>query len=140
MGSTFGFGVTGGKIGFAAGGAYGAWTTKGKVSQIPKGGFIRAIKFSGRGGLMAGICVPTIIAGLTTGLFFAGIIALNTALAVSTFGLSLIVPLIIFGVYAGYQYACLTGKDVEAEKPDSVFESLSRYEAPNLDLVEVFVA
>lgn len=131
------FGIMGMKIGAAIGGFYGAMVTDGKVSQIPAGGFLRAFKFSGVGALI-GAVVPVVLAAVTIGLALAGLISMTAGIAVSTGGLGLIIPLILFGAYAGFQIAGLTGQDV-VEKTDPVIDELSTYEPFSLEKAGVYL-
>lgn len=131
------FGIAGMKIGAALGSFYGAVVTDGKVSQVPAGGFARAMKFSTVGALI-GAVVPVVFAAVVVGLALAGLIGMTAGIAVASGGLALIIPLILFGVYAGFQIAGLTGKDVE-ENVDPVMDELSTYEAINLEKAGVYL-
>lgn len=133
IGSTFGLTVQGMQIGGMIGSAYGAYTTDGRVNQLPPGGMIRAVTFSAKGALVGSV-VPIVLGAVTLGLALGGVIALGTALSVASMGLSLIIPCLLFGAWAGYQIAGLTAKE-EATTPDSVIEGLA-YEAPSLEFAE----
>lgn len=132
------FGITGMKIGAAVGSFYGAMVTDGKVSQVPAGGFERAFKFSGVGALV-GAAVPIVVVAITAGLALAGLISATVGIGVASGGLAVIIPLILFGAYAGFQIAGLTGKDI-VEKKDPVIDDLSTsYEPFSLEKAGVYL-
>lgn len=122
---------TGVQVGGVIGGAYGMSITDRTVNQIPAGGLVRAMKFSSAGALV-GAVTPLMIGIFTMGLAFGGLIAMGTALSIFSFGLGLIIPLIIFGVYAGFQIAGMTGVDIEENEEDLPLRMLEQYEPEEL--------
>lgn len=118
---------TGMQIGAAIGGAYGLSVTDRTVNQLPPGGLARAMKFSAFGA-MVGAATPVVIGFFTMGLAIGGLLAVGTALSIFSFGLGLIIPLIILGAYAGFKIAESTGTDVEGIVEDIPMSMLEKYE------------
>lgn len=111
------------------GGAFGAYITQGRVSQIPPGGFIRAIKFGAIGALVGAVCAGVLIFG-GPALWAAGVVGLGTAIGLIMVGAGF-APLVILGAVIGYEIAGLTGKDQPKEIKDPLAELL--YEEPSLE-------
>lgn len=118
----FGSSIPGIQIGGTIGGLFGLCTTDGTVSQIPKGGFIRAFKF-GAYGALAGAVVAVALVALGPIGWAVGAISFGTAMIVFSVGSSFL-PLIILGAVAGYEIAGLTGKDVETKAKKDTVEDL----------------
>lgn len=130
------FGTTGLKIGAVLGSFYGLMVTDGKINQVPAGGWIRALKFSGVGALL-GAVVPVVFAAVVVGVGLAGLISGGIAIGVALGGLALIIPLLLLGAYAGFELAGLTGKD-EEDKTDPVMDELAKYEPISLEQAGVY--
>lgn len=130
-------GLFGMKIGGLIGSAYGAFVTDGRVNQIPPGGMIRAMKFTGIGALV-GSLVPLVIGIFVGGLFIAGLVAAGTALTVASMGLGLLIPCLFLGAFMGYQIAGWTGKDEELLVDDPIMANL-KYEVPAWEFADAFV-
>lgn len=140
MGSIIGgwlSGIFGFKVGAAAASFYGFCQADGRVKQMPAGGFIRAIEF-GAIGAIVGAVVPGVLIAVVGGLALAGVIASATAVTVATGGAWLIIPCVIFGVYAGYQIAGLTGKDELVDAPDPFVEEL-KYDSPAFEVAKALL-
>lgn len=130
-------GIFGVKVGFAVGSFFGFCSTNGRVKQVPPGGFIRAIKFSSIGALV-GSLVPLVLGMVVGGLALAGLIAASTALTVATMGLGLVIPCLLFGIFAGYQIAGFTGKDEELKVDDPVVKKLE-YKIPTFEVAKALL-
>lgn len=130
-------GIFGVKIGFAVGSFFGFCSTNGRVKQVPPGGFIRAIKFSGVGA-MVGSLVPVVVGLVLGGLAIGGLVAASTAITVASMGLGLIIPCLLLGAFAGYQIAGLTGKDEELNVEDPVAKRLE-YKVPTFEVAKALL-
>ncbi len=130
-------GLFGIKVGVATASFYGFCQADGRVKQMPAGGFIRAIKFGGFGAIV-GAAVPGVLMAVVGGLALAGVIASASAITVATAGAWLIIPCIIFGVWAGYQIAGLTGKDEAVDAEDPFVKELE-YDVPAFEVAKALL-